>query len=235
MAEVVPISSSAQLLLLPWLAGWPPPPDRTGLATGLHAGSCAGIAWSLKDELRGLDRRTALLLACSTLPAAVAGLSWADRVEQRLGRPGPTAAVLALAGAALWSADQRPTGAALAGPQVAAAALAQVLALVPGVSRSGATLTALRAARVSGPEAVRFSMLMSLPITGGAAALALVRAGRPAPGVAIGAPVAALTGATAARLALRRGDRMLAAAALYRLGLAAAVAVRLARQRRTRA
>ncbi|MCW2614074.1 MAG: Bacitracin resistance protein BacA, partial [Frankiales bacterium] len=44
VAEVVPVSSSAQLALLPWLTGWPQPADRTGFAAGLHAGSCVGIA-----------------------------------------------------------------------------------------------------------------------------------------------------------------------------------------------
>jgi hypothetical protein len=65
---VVPVSSSAQLVLLPWLLGWTPARDRTTFAAGLHAGSCLGIAWALRGELRALDRRTLLLVAGASLP-----------------------------------------------------------------------------------------------------------------------------------------------------------------------
>ncbi|MCU1691799.1 MAG: Bacitracin resistance protein BacA, partial [Frankiales bacterium] len=54
-AEVVPVSSSAQLALLPWLLRWPPDGDRTALSAGLHAGSCAGIALALQGDLRQLS------------------------------------------------------------------------------------------------------------------------------------------------------------------------------------
>ena len=233
MTEVAPVSSSAQLSLLPWLLGWPDATDRTGFAAGLHAGSCLGIGWALRADLRSLDAGTAALLAATTLPAAAAGLVLSDTVEARLGRPGPTAALLALAGVALWRADRTAACRPVGPRQAAAAAAAQVLALAPGVSRSGATVTALRGLGVGRAEAVRFSMLMSLPVTGGAAALSLARRGRPAPGVLVGAPVAAVAGALATQVAVRRGDMLLSGAALYRLGLAAAVAVRLAQQRRT--
>ena len=231
VAEVAPVSSSAHLTLLPWLLGWPPPPDRTGFAAGLHAGSCAGIAWVLHPW--HLDRRTTLLLAGTTVPAAVAGLALADAVEARLGTPGPTAALLAGAGIVLWAADRRPESHDVRVGDAALAAVAQVIALAPGVSRSGATLTALRACGVDREQALRFSLLMSLPVTAGAAALSLLRVRRPVPGVAVGAPVAGVSGALAARLALRRADTLMSGAALYRLGLAAVVAVRLSRMRRT--
>jgi len=152
VTEVVPVSSSAHLTLVPWLLGWPPAPDRTALAAGLHAGSCAGIALALRAELRGLDRRTAVLLATATLPAAAAGALAADAVERRLGRPPQLAALLAGAGVLLWAADRRPARVHRVGPREAAVAgLAQVLALAPGVSRSGAVLTGLRAAGVRAP------------------------------------------------------------------------------------
>lgn len=154
-------------------------------------------------------------------------------VEARLGGPGPTAALLAGAGIALWAADRRPGGHVVRPGDAAVAAFAQVTALAPGVSRSGATLTALRACGVGRGQALRFSLQMSLPVTAGAAGLSLVRARRLAPGVTVGAPVAAVTAALASRLALRRADTLMSGAALYRLGLAAAVAVRLHRMRRT--
>jgi undecaprenyl-diphosphatase len=235
-AEALPVSSSAQLTLLPWLLGWDPAPGRTTFAAGLHAGSCAGVAWALRDELGPLlttptGRRTAALLAAATVPAALAGALLADPVEQRLGRPPQLAALLAAAGAALWLADRRPQRTATVGPREAAlAAGAQVLALAPGVSRSGAVLTALRAAGVEREAATRFSLLLSLPITVGAAVLTLGRADRELllalrRPLTTGIPAAALAAAGVTRLA-RRGTTTPGAVA-YRLGLAAVVARRL--------
>ena len=225
------MSSSAQLVLLPWLLGWPPAQDRTTFAAGLHAGSCAGIAWALRDDLRALDRRTSALLAASCVPAALAGLAAADVVEERLGRPPQLAALLAGAGAALWLADRAPERRQVGPRQALVAALAQVAALAPGVSRSGATLTALRAAQVERSAASRFSLLMSLPVTAGAAALTLARSPRPPlRELAVGVPSAAVTGALAAHAQRRRPGRATTGAALYRLGIAAVVAVRLHRQ-----
>jgi undecaprenyl-diphosphatase len=221
-------------VLLPWLLGWPPAQDRTTFAAGLHAGSCAGIAWALRDDVRALDRRTAALLAASCVPAAVAGLLAADAVEQRLGRPPQLAALLAGAGAVLWLADRAPqTRGEVGAREALLAAVAQVVALAPGVSRSGATVTALRAAGVERAAANRFSLLMSLPVTAGAAALTLLRADRPPlRELAAGVPAAALAGAIAAATQRRRPGSPASGAALYRLGLAAVVAVRLVRSRR---
>lgn len=249
-------------MLLPWLAGWEQPRQRTTFAAGLHAGSCAGIAWALRAELRALRPREVLALGAVSVPAAVAGLVAADAVEHRLGRPPQLAALLAGAGALMWWVDARATPDA-AGPTTtaspmitsdapgvsgvitgvggwpaAAAALAQVAALAPGVSRSGASLTALRAAGVDRAAAERFSLVMSLPVTAGAACLTLARADRQdlrelSPGLAAGAVTAAVAAALTTRRLTARPGRPLAAAALYRLGLAAVVAVRL-RSRRDR-
>jgi undecaprenyl-diphosphatase len=234
VAEVVPVSSSAQLVLLPWLLGWEPPADRTTFAAGLHAGSCLGITWALRHDLLALDRRTAALVAGATLPAVAAGYLAADVVEQRLGRPPQLAALLAGAGALLWWADVRAQGSGAAvGPREAAlAGLAQVAALAPGVSRSGATLTALLLAGVEREAAQRFTLLLSLPITVGAAVLTLARTPRPQLRPALrhlapGALTAAVAGATTVTLARGRGRSVVRGAALYRLGVAAGVARRL--------
>lgn len=105
------------------------------------------------------------------------------------------------------------------------------------MSRSGATLTALRAAGVDRAAAERFTLRMSLPITAGAAALTLARADRAtlqalSPALAVGAGCAALAGAAAARRQARQPGRSAAGPALYRLGLAAAVLWRLTRSRK---
>lgn len=235
VAEVVPVSSSAQLVLVPWLLGWEQPADRTTFAAGLHAGSCLGIAWALRRDLLALDRRTALQIVAATVPAAAAGFVAADAVEQRLGRPPQLAVLLAGAGALLWWADARGGGRAVGAPEAAYAGLAQVAALVPGVSRSGATLTALRLAGVEREQAQRFTLLLSLPVTAGAAVLTLARTPRPRLTAAVrllapGAATAAVAGATSVTVASGRGRRQVQAAALYRLGLAAVVARQLHRQ-----
>jgi undecaprenyl-diphosphatase len=183
------------------------------------------LAVALRRDLTALDRRTAKLVLLTSLPAAAAGLVAQDAVERRLGRPGPTAALLAGAGALLWVADRRPEHRGVGPVEAAAAGLAQVVALAPGVSRSGATLTALRARGVRRDEAVRFSMLMSLPVTAGAALLTMIR-GRTAP-PAGPAGLAAVTALTTAVTVNRASRRFVSAAAIYRVGLATAVAVRL--------
>ena len=242
VAEVVPVSSSAQLTLLPWLLGWDDPHDAgaaTTLAAGLHAGSCAGLLWALRADVRALRRRDLALLTVATAPAALAGALVPDEVERRLGRPGQVAGLLAAAGALMWLADDlRPQRHRTVGmADAAVAGLAQAAALAPGVSRAGATLTALRLREVERTAAARFSLLQSLPITAGAALLTLGRADRRLLGevagpLAVGTPIAAAAAAVAVRRTTSPPSGGLRGAALYRLGLAAAVAVRLRRAAR---
>ena len=216
-----PVSSSAQLVLLPWLLGWEQPEDRTRFAAGLHAGSAVGLALALREDLPSLTPR----LVLTSAPAAAAGFLLLGPVERRLGRPGPTAALLAGAGVALWLADRRTARGRSDG--LAAAAGAQVLALAPGVSRSGATLTALRAAGVEREEALRTSLLMSLPVALGAAGLTAVRGRRLPPAVP------SLVAGVAAYAAARRrpsAQRVVSGSVIYRLAVAAAVATRLPRR-----
>ena len=234
---MVPVSSSAQLTLLPWLLGWEEAPDRTTFAAALHAGSCAGIAWSLRGDIRQLRPREVALLAATSVPAAAAGFVGQDAVERRLGGRTRLAALLAGAGVVLWVADRRAATEPVTGKPAVAAALAQVVALAPGVSRSGATLTALRLLRVDRAQAERFTLLMSLPITAGAAGLTLLRADRPdlrrlrAP-LLVGTPVAAAAAALSTAGQRRRGGVPVGLSALYRLGLAAAVVVRRDKEQR---
>ena len=250
LAEVYPVSSSAQVTLLPWLLGWPPPADRTRFAAGLHLGSTIGLAVALRDDVRTLRPAEVRRVLLSAAPAAVTGLLLHDVVERRLGRPGPTAALLALSAAALWLVDRQAEspqpstaplspaglvgGSALDAPTrpaqrgMAAASLAQVTALAPGVSRTSATLTAFRAGGVGRDEALRTSLLMSLPVTLGAAALTAVR-GRAVPPL-VPTLVAGVTAHAAARR-VRATERFVGGSVLYRLAVATAVAVRLRRER----
>lgn len=235
-AEVVPVSSSAQLALLPSLLGWEPPTHRTAFAAALHTGSTLGIAWGLRREVRALastpaGRRQVGVFAATCLPAAVAGLLVHDDVE-RLGGERQAALLLAAGGAAMWAADRRPQRVGDVRPRdAAAAAVAQLLALAPGVSRHGATLTALRLAGVDRAVAARFSLLMSLPVTAGAALVPLARADRAAlralvPLLRTAVPAAAVSGAVAAAAWRRSPGAPLTAPAVYRLALAALVLAR---------
>ncbi|MCU1593007.1 MAG: putative bacitracin resistance protein [Frankiales bacterium] len=225
MAEVVPVSSSAQLSLLPWLLRWQPEADQTTFAAGLHAGSSVGVALALRADLLALDRAAFRRLLLSSLPAAAAGVVAQEAVEQRLGGPGPTAALLAGAGAVMWFADRRTEVRGVEPSDVVAAAIAQVLALAPGVSRSGAALTALRLRGVRRGEALRYSMLMSLPVTAGAGLLTAYRSRQlPAP---LPASLAAGTALVAAERLGLGSHRVVTGAAVYRLAVAASVGVRL--------
>lgn len=156
-------------------------------------------------------------------------------MERRLGRPGRTALLMAVSAGALWVADRqadsgrpaRPDG--VTAPDLQAAGLAQVAALAPGVSRSGAALTALRARGVEREQALRTSLLMSLPVTVGAAGLTAVR-GRALPPLVPTLLAAATAYGTARRVPTARAivNRSVA----YRLVVAAGVAARRVKERR---
>lgn len=221
------MSSSAQLSLLPWLLGWDAPTDRTGFAAGLHAGSALGIAVALKDDVGSADLGSLLR---ATAPAAVVGVLCQDVVERRLGGPGRTAGALAAAGVLLWLADRTPGRRPVTVADTKVAGLAQVAALVPGVSRTGATVTALRARDVDRDEALRHSLVLSLPVTVGAAGLTAWRTRR-VPAL-LPSSVAALTSWATTRAVLPVSARLFPGSAVYRLGIAAVVAVRLRREHR---
>lgn len=189
LSEFLPISSSAHLSLTPWLLNWP----RPGLAfdVSLHLGTLVAVAWYFRGEwtaiARGAGRmvaarrgpqdvqeRTVVFIIVGTIPAGLAGLLLNDYAESTFRAPALTAAALIVMGIVLWLVDRfapairhlkefRVRDAFLIG-------LAQVAALVPGVSRSGATIAAGRACGADRPNAAFFSFLLSLPITTAAAA-----------------------------------------------------------------
>lgn len=225
VSEVVPVSSSAQLHLLPWLVGWPVPDDRTAFAAGLHAGSAAGIALALRPSAGELARSVP-----AALPAAAVGYLAHDHVEHRLGRPLPTAVLLAGFGVALAVADRRPETRSAGPADVRVAGAAQVVALAPGVSRAGVTMLALRRRGVRRPDALRTSLVLSLPVTAGAAALTAVRSGRTPP--VLPSVLAGVASYVTARR-VRPSARLVSGCAVYRLAVATAVVVK-ARQRRER-
>ena len=196
--------------------------DRTTFAAGLHAGSALGVAAALRPSAT----EVASVLP-ATIPAAVAGLVAQRLVESRLGGVRSTALLLAASGAALLVADRRPSWRAVSPRDVTVAGVAQVAALAPGVSRAGATLAALRAREVTRDDAFRTSLVMSLPVTVGAAALTAARSRR-TPSL-----VASLIAGAASYVTARRvtgSPRLYTGSSAYRVGLAAAVLARSVRR-----
>lgn len=188
--EVLPISSSAHLILVPWLLAWP----ESGLTfdVALHLGTfIAMMIYFRRDILtmissffaacasRSLDtpeKRLPFLIIAATVPAAVVGKLFEEQVEQVFrSNPLLIAFFLIFFGLILGWADR--AGRKLDGldritvKSALTIGLLQVLALLPGVSRSGITITAGLALGFTRESAARFSFLLSLPIVVGAALL----------------------------------------------------------------
>ncbi len=244
-AELLPVSSSAHIVLVPWLLGWEweelDPELRKSFEVALHAGAAAALVIGQRrligEELRHFDPSRALLLALSFLPAAAVGYFGERQIEQRLGGPRATAFGL-LAGATLMLlADRREQlrGRGEATPADGLAlGVAQAAALAPGVSRNGVTLAAARWRRFSRDQANLLSRTVALPIIVGATALKGARLARRGTTrelrrtLAVGAGASfASTLASQGLIGLVERDRALWPYAAYRAGLATAVLVKL--------
>jgi undecaprenyl-diphosphatase len=245
--ELLPVSSSAHIVTLPWLAGWDweaiDPEVRKSFEVALHAGAAAalliGQRRAIADELRSFDGRRAAVLTLSFLPAALVGYLFERPIERRLGGPRSTAIGLLAGGAAMVLADRQPQlrgrGDAVAVDGLALG-VAQASALAPGVSRNGATLAAARWRGFSRDQANLLSRTVALPIIVGASLLKGVRLWRrgttPAVRRSLGLGVAASFGSTLGSqrlIALVERDRVLWPYAAYRAGLAAAILAKLRR------
>jgi len=194
LAEFLPISSSAHLVLTPWVFGWSDPGLSFDVA--LHVGTLIAVLWYFRAEWVKLtqsaialvrtrradteEKRRFLYLVVATIPAAVGGVLLEDYAETTFRSPALMAVTLMVMGVVLWAVDRyaardRPL-AALSLRDAVLIGLAQVLALVPGVSRSGSTMTAGRALRLDRQSAAVFSFLMSMPIIAAAAVLKMPEA-----------------------------------------------------------
>lgn len=217
LTELLPVSSSAHLYVVPTLLGW----KYEGLAfdVALHGGTLIALVlafwrdwWTLlRDGLAGRGAagtaaRTMLArLAVASVPAAVVGKLIGDLAETTLRSLPLQAAMLALFGFVLWWVDRsRPAGRDELSPDwrtSLAVGFAQCLALVPGVSRSGITMTTGRALGLSRTSTARFSFLLATPITFGALLLKLpdVSPDLPPGTLAIAVVSAAVSGVVAIR------------------------------------
>jgi undecaprenyl-diphosphatase len=210
LTEFAPVSSSGHLILVPWLFDWTfflehPDLNKT-FDVALHIGTFVGAAayfwrdiarylgaWirSIRSRtVRTTDERLAWCLVIGTVPGVVIGGLADDFVEDHLGDPWLIAVMLAVFAVLLYVVDRRASQrrdvSDLRVPGALAIGTAQALALSPGVSRSGVTITAARALGLNRAAATRFSFLLSLPIIAGAVAfkgLDLIGEGLP-PGTA---------------------------------------------------
>jgi undecaprenyl-diphosphatase len=251
-AELLPISSSGHVALIPWLLHWDydqlDDELRKSFEVVVHAGTAAALLLTLRDEVdavvRGLNARRLTLVALSFAPPAVVGYTMERPIEGRFGKPPTIAAALVIGAIAMAWADRAPrerTHTEAGARDALWLGVAQACALVPGISRNGATLAAARARRFTREDANRLSRHVALPVIAGAMALKgwrLKRRGLP-PGT--GVPLAA--GATAAFASTLGStwlirqverDRSLLPYAAYRVALAGLVARRLRREARER-
>lgn len=246
----MPVSSSAHISLVPWLLGWRwqglDPEARKSFEVALHAGTAAALVIGLRHEIAreiaAFDARRGAVVALSFVPPAIAGLLLERRIEA-LGTPGASAAGLVAGSVAMVVADRAPQhrGHGDAGARDGLAlGLAQAAALIPGISRNGATLTAARSRGFTREHANLLSRTVALPVIVGATALKGERLRRrgvtPGTGraLAIGAAASFVSTLASQRLIrLVERDRALWPYAAYRVGLAAAVVARLRRTRRS--
>ena len=236
--ELLPVSSSSHLALVPQLLGWPAarlaPEVRKSLEVALHAGSAAALVLVLHRESRPPGAGEVVLALVSAAPAALAAVVLARPIERRLGTERTVALAQLGGGVALLAADR--VSARRLWPTVgdwAVAGLAQAAALVPGVSRGGAVLIAARLRGLGRPASLRLATRTGVPVAVGAAALKGVRAfrGELPPRLAVplaaGAVAAFATTLASAPLAARlERARSLAPLAAYRVGLGAVLLTR---------
>jgi undecaprenyl-diphosphatase len=242
--ELLPVSSSAHTALIPRLAGWPyaelDPESRNSFEVALHAGTAAALLIAMRHELaqalRESGGRRLSLAALAVAPPALLGYLLERRLERRPSSPGAIAAGLALGGVAMVFADARGgarTHADACTRDGLLLGLAQAVALLPGVSRNGATLAVARGRGFTREDAQALSWRVGLPVILGAAALKgrrLAQRGFPpggGPALAAGAGAAFLsTLACTALIRPGRRGRALLPFSIYRLGLAASAVIR---------
>lgn len=189
--EFAPVSSSGHLILVPWLFDWSIVNDvalNKTFDVALHVGTLVGaVAYFRKDlwrylvawfdsirhrSIRTQDQRLAWALVIGTIPGAVAGAVFEDTIQEHLGEPWLIAVMLAVFGVVLWLVDSRSRsdrGIDSIGVKAGfGLGVAQAVALQPGVSRSGITMTAARWIGIDREAAARFSFLLAIPIIAGA-------------------------------------------------------------------
>ena len=190
LTEFLPVSSSGHLVIVPYLFGWDDAfINSLAFSVMLHMGTLVALLVYFREDWLRLvpagfatirdrsfhddpDRRLAWLLVAATIPAALAGFLLNDLIETQFRQVGLVALMLVVGAVILWLADH--LGARTKGikdvtfPLAIGLGAAQALALVPGISRSGISISAARFAGLDREAAARFSFLMATPVTLGA-------------------------------------------------------------------
>jgi len=225
LTEFLPVSSSGHLVLVPWLLGL----DAPGMSLDvlLHLATLLALVIYFRREvlmlIRGVvhlvarrradtaDARLAWLVIVSSIPAVIVALVLETTIEQAFAAPMAAAVCLLVTGTILYLAERRGGDRAIAdlgSRDAGLIGLAQAVALVPGISRSGATMAAGRALGLERSEAARYAFVMSIPVVFGAAMLELAGmitegyAGPVAP-LAVGMLAAFLSGYLAVAVLIR--------------------------------
>jgi undecaprenyl-diphosphatase len=181
VTEFLPISSSGHLILVPYFLGWPD--QGLSFDVAAHVGTMLAVVAYFRADLRDLvsgffsggpgrhdfdPRRLGWALVVGTIPAALAGLAFAATIEERLRSPLLIACTTLFYGLVLLWADrtgrQQRELASLGAGAALVIGLAQALALVPGTSRSGITITAALLLGFTRPAAARFAFLLFIPV-----------------------------------------------------------------------
>jgi undecaprenyl-diphosphatase len=255
ITEFLPISSSGHLILVPYLLGWNGGfINSLAFSVMLHIGTLvallvyfrrdwlelipAGLATIRDRSFRGdPNRKLAWLILVSTIPAVIAGPILNDTLESAVRAAGVVAITMVLGGAILWLADR--WGAKdrdldrLTFPQSLLIGVAQALALVPGISRSGISIAAGLFMGLTRESAARFSFLMATPVIAGAGAFEALKLIRGEAGpvlqlapLVVGMVAALVSGLAAIHLLLRYlRSNSLTVFVVYRLVIAAIVVV----------
>lgn len=215
LTEFLPVSSSGHLVLIPALLDRPGPDLATNAM--LHLGTLAAVLVYYRSDIAKMAkfdrpaRKLITLLVIGTVPAVVLGLLFEERIEELVSDPTTVAYMLIVTGVVLLATtmlrlgDKRtedigPLDGLLTG-------FAQALALIPGISRSGMTISSGLARGMERTEAARFAFLLGIPVIAGAGLLQIVdvvRAGESIPStVWVGVVVAGLAGYAAIAILLR--------------------------------
>jgi undecaprenyl-diphosphatase len=190
LTEFIPVSSSGHLVLVPWLFGWKDPfIDSVTFTVVLHMGTFvallaffwrdwvtlipAGLATIRDRSFKGdPNRKMAFLLVVATIPAVLVGPVFESKFEDLVREPARIALMLCVGAAILWLADRwgskQRDETSLSFRDSLGIGVAQVIALVPGISRSGISISAGMFLGLNREAAARFSFLMATPVIGGA-------------------------------------------------------------------
>ena len=196
--EFLPISSSGHLVLFPWLFGWDIDPEVLfPFAVVLHWGTLLAVVaafWSdlvrlisaafqgirRRDPIGTVDAKLAWLLLVATIPATLAGVLFSDLIRGAFAQPQAVALLLIFNGGLLmlgeWFRTRRSSVSALSEfklPDAILIGLFQVLALLPGISRSGSTIVGGLSRGLARLESARFALLLAVPIMLGAGMVAV--------------------------------------------------------------